>query len=303
MKVLLTGASGFIGSEILRQLLSNGHEVTAISLPDENLSEQNNLIILSEDLNNHEKIRSLISSNPPDAAIHLAWHVKTPDYLESEKNLDCLLSTVKLVKSLIECKCAHIAIAGTCAEYDHSGGYMSEDKTLILPDTLYAAAKTSCRLLCEQLTKNSSTKLAWLRIFYPYGPNENPMRLLPALIKSLCGNNFFKASTGDQIRDYIHVHDVASAFVNISEKKIQGSFNVSSGFPITIRSLLETTAEIMGKKDLIQFGALPPRPWDPPFICGNNLKLRSTGWQQKYPILQGLSNTIEWWKEKFDHKH
>ena len=122
-------------------------------------------------------------------------------------------------------------MTGTCAEYDTDIGYLREDSPT-KPSTLYAASKLSLSILGQQLAKDAGIRFAWARIFYLYGDNENPRRMVPALINALLHGDIFSASTGEQVRDYLHVNDVASALWFIVEHQLNGIYNVSSGEPV-----------------------------------------------------------------------
>jgi nucleoside-diphosphate-sugar epimerase len=146
------------------------------------------------------------------------------------------------------------------------------------------------------MVKGTGTRFAWARLFYLYGSKEDDRRAVPALIKSLLRNEPFAVSSGEQIRDYLNVQDVASALWFIAQRQLDGIFNISSGMPVTMRALMEMIGDILDKKELIQFGALPQRQWEPLFICGDNLKLRQLGWQPQHNLHDGLMETVTWWK-------
>jgi nucleoside-diphosphate-sugar epimerase len=116
------------------------------------------------------------------------------------------------------------------------------------------------------------------------------------LIRSLAEERPFAVTLGEQIRDYLHVEDVASAFYRLAEQEADGIFNICSGEPIAMRRLMEIVGDIMGRGDLIRFGEAPARLWDPPFICGNNGRLRTIGWAPRYHIREGLEQTVRWWR-------
>jgi len=232
-----------------------------------------------------------ISAFQPEACIHLAWYAEPGKYLDSLQNIQSLASSLSLFQTLIKAGCRQIVAAGTCFEYDTDFGYLSEN-TPARPASLYAAAKLSCCLLGNQLAAQAKIPFAWGRIFYPYGPQEDPRRLVPAAIASFKKDIAFPASLGEQIRDYIHVADVASAFCTLMEKQADGIFNISTGSPVSVRQLLEVLGKLMKCADLIQFGALPSRNWEPPFICGGNTRLKSLGWKPAYSLTDGLSDAI-----------
>jgi nucleoside-diphosphate-sugar epimerase len=311
VKVFVTGASGFIGAHVTRALLARGHSVMALAMPGDPLwrlqNETHQFALATGLLNDTDTLRPALADFRPEACIHLAWYAEPGAYLHSPENLNSLTASLALLHELIGVDCRHVVMAGTCAEYDTDFGFLRED-TPTHPVTLYAAAKLACCLLSGQMAARAKIKLAWARIFYPYGAQEDERRVLPAAIRSLLQGRPFQATTGEQVRDYIHVKDVAEAFCALLEKRGEGIFNIASGVPITIRQLLQTVGRLMGSEELIEFDATSCREWEPPFICGDNHKLKALGWQPGCTIEQGLSETIEWWKahereQRHDHPH
>jgi len=236
-------------------------------------------------------LKKSIEAFKPEACIHMAWYVKPGNYLDSEENIQSLKSSLVLFQTLINAGCGHIIAAGTCFEYDTHFGYLHEN-TPTRPVNIYGAAKLSCCLVGDQLAAQANIPFAWGRIFYPYGPLEDKRRLIPSATQTLIKGQPFQASRGDQIRDYIHVNDVASAFTLLMERKAEGVFNISSGVPVSVRQLLEIVGRLLTRGELIKFGALPDRPWDPPFICGENSRLRSLGWTPSFALESGLEDTV-----------
>ena len=106
----------------------------------------------------------------------------------------------------------------------------------------------------------------------------------------------FQATSGVQVRDYLYVEDVASAIWFLMKRKLDGVFNVSSGIPIQVKELMIQVAEILGKPELIEFGALEFRDWEPMVILGDNRKLLREGWEPQIPLREGLLRTVDWWK-------
>ncbi|NLD36593.1 MAG: NAD(P)-dependent oxidoreductase [Desulfatiglans sp.] len=295
MRVFVTGASGFIGSHVIERLISTGHKVAALVKPGNPMMRlkplENTFELFSTSLEDTCLLRKSINTFQPEACIHLAWYAEPGKYLNSEKNIQSLASSLSLFQILIEAGCKQIIAAGTCFEYDTSFGYLNED-TPARPANLYASTKLSCYLTGSQLAAKSDIAFAWGRIFYPYGQSENPNRLVPAAIMALNNNQPFPASPGEQIRDYIHVSDVASAFCTLLEKQADGIYNISTGIPVSIKQLLDSIGELMNKKDLIRIGELPYRVWEPPFICGANNQLKSLGWNPFFSLKNGLLDVI-----------
>jgi nucleoside-diphosphate-sugar epimerase len=295
MRVLVTGASGFIGAQVTKILLGGNHQVGLLVMPADPMIRlqplQNRFETISAKLEDTDLVEKSINRFKPEACIHLAWYAEPGKYLDSAQNIQSLASSLSLFQKLIKAGCRRIVAAGTCFEYDTNFGYLQEN-TPVHPASLYAAAKLSCCLMGSQLAAQAKISFAWGRIFYPYGPQEDQRRLVPAAIIALKQGVPFLASPGDQVRDYIHVADVAAAFCTLMEKQADGVFNISTGLPVSIRQLLETLGKLMNRSDLIQLGARPYRNWEPPFICGDNIRLRNLGWNSHYSLTDGLLETI-----------
>ena len=300
-RVLVTGGRGFLGSHVVRALLASDRDVAVLTRSPSALplagGEADKVSLMTGDFLDREQLRQSISAFGPDACIHLAWYAEPGRYLESPENLSALAGTLALLQALIDVGCATVAMAGSCAEYDTDQGWLTED-TPLRPGTIYAASKAAGSMLVQQLAKHSDTRVAWARIFYPYGPFEDRRRAVPALIASLLEGRRFAASTGDQVRDYVYGKDAADAFVTLIDQRASGAFNVASGVPITIRQLMETIGDQLGGRDLIDFGAAPPRAWEPKFIAGDTARLRSLGWAPRYTLERGLEETIAWCREQ-----
>ena len=299
MKVFVTGASGFVGSHLVSVLLENGCDVSVLALPEDPLirlrSQIDQINLIHGRLESIASLESQLARLNPDVCFHLAWNVEPGAYLESSQNIRDLFNSLQLLDALIKVNCQQIIMTGTCAEYDTGLGYLSETSPT-KPATLYAAAKLSLATLAEQIAKQAQIHFAWARLFYLYGDSEDPRRVVPALINSLLHSQVFPASPGEQVRDYLHVDDVAAALWFIAQQRLSGIYNVCSGDPVTVRRLMETVGEILERKDLIQFGSIASRKWEPAFICGDNRKLRGLGWSPRIPLREGLERTIHWWQ-------
>jgi nucleoside-diphosphate-sugar epimerase len=185
-----------------------------------------------------------------------------------------------------------VAFVGTCFEYDFDYGYLSET-TPTRPASLYAAAKTSTRLLCEQMARQRGVSFIWLRPFYQYGPFEDPRRLVPHVIDTLLAGGEAAITRGTQVRDFLHVADVGSAIAAAATSSLTGAVNVGSGQPITVREIVHTIGELIGGPVRIKFGARPDNPTDPPFICANTQKLLAgTTWTPRFDLRSGIADTI-----------
>jgi nucleoside-diphosphate-sugar epimerase len=299
MRIWVTGASGFIGSHVVRLLMQAGCSVVAQLSPRARpwrlQAILDDLVVVRSDLADRAGLRAALADIRPDACIHLAWYTEPGKFADAPANVDSLIYSLILLEELIRVNCRQVVMAGTCAEYDPDLGYYRED-SLTRPQTLYAATKLSLGLVGQKMAASSGINLVWARPFFVYGPSEDERRLVSGLIKGLSGGQECPLSQGDQVRDYLHVEDVASALWMLTHNQASGIYNVSSNVPITIRQLAETVGNELGRPELIQFGKLPYREWEPMFMCGDNRKLRGIGWTPRFSLLEGVRHTIDWWK-------
>lgn len=253
------------------------------------------LHLIHGDLSGMSEWSPALATWKPEACVHLAWYAEPGKYLHSTLNIPALTNSLRLLETLINVCCQRVVMVGTCAEYDVDRGFLREDGPT-KPDTLYAAAKLSLKLIGQQMARAAGINFAWARIFYLYGPDEDERRVVPALIRALLQGKRFPATKGEQVRDYLHVDDIASGLRVLVENPAKVDFNVSSGVPVTMRRMMEIVGEITGRGDLIDYGALPYRDWEPRFICGDNERLRAMGWSPKYDLECGLAEVVDWWQ-------
>jgi UDP-glucuronate decarboxylase len=301
MTVLVTGATGFVGSEVVRNLVAAGEDVAMITLPSSSRHRLDGVIdrvrVLEGDLADGAAVGRLLELCKPDACIHAAWYAEPGKYLTSSRNLDSLRSSLDLLESLARVGCTHVVGVGTCFEYEMQSDPLKENSPTN-PSTVYAAAKLAFYLVGAQRAAQLGVGFAWARLFYLYGPNEDKRRLVPAAIDALINGREFHAVSGEQVRDYLHVADVASGLCALSRDRLDGIFNVCSSEPVTIADLLRTLVDLLGRPELIRLGALPNRDWDPVYVCGENQRLRTeANWAPAYSLRDGLAQTISWWKE------
>ncbi len=238
-------------------------------------------------------LRPAVARWGADTCLHLAWYTEPGKYLHSARNLAELKNSLDLLPLTLEAGCRHVLVAGTCAEYAPRPEPLREEGAT-RSDTLYAASKLALKLVAERLAAEAGATLTWARIFYLYGPTEDRRRLVPALGRSLLGGQGFDAGTGEQVRDYLHVADVASALCLLARERAPGACNIASGVPVTMRSMMETLGRIIGRTELIRFGAKPASPGDPPYVCGDSSRLRGLGWTPRYSLAAGLGDMVEW---------
>ncbi len=303
-RLLITGAAGFIGRHVTSQaaalpgidpvaMVLNGDEGAALEAAVPGIE------IIEADLTDHDTTARAVQAIQPDRALHMAWYTAHGVYWHSPINLDFVYASAKLFEALADAGCRRIVGVGTCVEYDVSTGYLREDVTSLRPTSLYAASKLSTYHLLTQIAARAGVSWGWSRIFYLYGPGENPNRLVPAVIRALLNGDPIETTEGYQVRDYLHVADVASALLHVTDPaREDGVYNIASGRPVRVRDVVTQIAAMLGGEDLLRLGARPASPGDPAFICGEPARLHRSGWTPRYTLEDGLQHTIDYWRSQ-----
>ena len=304
----MTGAAGFIGSHVARLAVAEGHEVSALVRPGRSLRRlegvRERLQVLEGDLRQASALEDFLRARVPDVCLHLAWYAEPGGQcLWAQENLDCLTGSLALLRVLRGIGCPRLVIAGTSIEYDTSTGYVSEASP-IHPANLYAAAKHALFLTATRFDERGHLSVAAARIFSVYGPWEDPRRLVPFVISKLLAGEPCDLTRGEQIRDYSHVEDAAGALWAIASSSVVGPVNVGSSQPVSVASVAERLGELLGRPELLRFGARPSPPGDPPFLVANTERLRhEVGFVPGHDLQSGLAHTVDWWRSQGGSKH
>ncbi|MES5101151.1 NAD(P)-dependent oxidoreductase [Agrobacterium sp. BA1120] len=269
-KILITGASGFVGLHVLNRLSLGENEISAIVRPH-SAAKIDGIhavkIVESEALFFEREEWWIKVLSGIDTVIHLAWYAEPGMYLNSDKNLDCLAGTLTMAKAAAKAGVRRFVGIGTCFEYDVSVGKLSVDSPL-KPLTPYAAAKASTYLTLSQWFGSQSVEFSWCRLFYLYGKGENERRFVPYLRKSLAAGVPAELTSGVQIRDFLEIEEAAKVICGVAYGGPFGAVNICSGIPITIRAFAERIADEYGRRDLLKFGARKDNEFDPPVVVG-----------------------------------
>lgn len=268
---LLTGATGFVGRQVLRALGENCAQVRVVVragkqslLPALECVET---IVTTSDLfaENSDWWASVCAGI--DTVIHVAWYTEPGKYLQATQNLDCLVGTLQMAKGAAQAKVRRIIGIGTCFEYDLAGGMLSVD-TPLKPLTPYAGAKAAAFMSLAQWLPQQGVEFAWCRLFYLQGEGEDSRRLVPYVRSKLAAGEPVELTKGEQIRDFLDVREAGRMITETALGHGQGPVNICSGLPITVRQLAEKIADEYGHRDLLKFGVRPDNLIDPPCVVG-----------------------------------
>lgn len=256
-KILLTGASGFVGTQILNFLakedvlvipvVRNGNESRF-----ENYSNILN-VISSADIFNESSNWWAKQCLDVDTVIHCAWYAEPEKYLHSSQNINCLIGSLNLAKGLIKAGVRKFIGLGTCFEYDLSCKVLSID-TPLKPTSPYAGAKSALYETLSNWLPGQSVEFAWCRLFYLFGEGDDERRLVPYLHKQFSSARPAELKNANLIRDYLEVSKAGELITKVAMGNQSGPINICSGVPVTIRQLAEKIALEYGRIDLIKFG-------------------------------------------------
>ncbi len=294
MKILVTGATGFIGSAFCRLALSHGHEIAGLMLPTEippaHVPASERMTWLRGTL--AELPWREIETFQPEVCVHFAWIATPGVYLESPENENYLRWSLDLVQRLRGLGTNHIVGVGTCIEYRITDAPLSEAHTPVDPTTLYSRCKNALRETLEAQARKDGWHFCWGRVFYPYGVGEHPARLCSSLIQKFRRGEKLLLKTPRSTKDYIYIEDLAAAILLTVEQQFTGTINWGTGTGISVRQIADAVAAMVGRPELV--AELSPAETDPlGFVVADATRLKQLGWQPQFGLEQGLSKLIQ----------
>jgi nucleoside-diphosphate-sugar epimerase len=240
---------------------------------------------------------TLLAEVRPTHLLHLAWYAEPGRYWTAPENFQWVRASLAILHAFAAQDGHRVVMAGTCAEYDWRYGWCSEEVTPLAPTTVYGTCKNSLQAMLAAYSRQYGLSSAWGRIFFLYGPHEHPSRLVSSVIRSLLQGENALCSSGEQLRDFMHVADVASAFVALLNSEMQGPINIASGEAMAIKDVAERISLKLGHPELLRLGARPTSHQEPPLLLGDVRRLNGElGWAPTFSLDSGLDETIDWWR-------
>lgn len=250
MKILVTGASGFIGLPLVKELAIKGHQVLALSRSEEPGALFEDCMWINADLSNLSDYQHKIVDFAPEVLVHLAWE-GIPDYSfqMSLLNLNHSLNLLKLVSDIGSCN--KILVSGSCWEFNRLKGECLESE-VGKPKDHFTWAKHSIRSWLDSVCNTKGISLGWMRIFYAYGPRQRSASLIPSILNHLKSAALPSIRTPNNANDFIYIDDVVSAFVAAVEKEFpNGNFNIGSGASTSVLSVCRLAERIVRDSEFL----------------------------------------------------
>ena len=267
MRVAVTGASGYIGRFVVKELLDRGHEVIAVDLHYKEVDSRSKLSeanIFSGDRDIYDQLER------PDLCIHMAW--QDGFIHNSPKHMENLSSHFTFLKNLIHGGCKNIAVMGTMHEVGFWEG-MVDANTPCNPLSQYGVAKNALRQALLLLTKDMpDVHIYWLRAFYILGDDSRNSSVFTKLLQAAeDGKKTFPFTTGENQYDFINVRQLARYIVAAStQTTYTGIIHVCSGKPVSLKEKVEEFIREKGIDISLEYGAFPQRPYDSRIIYGDS---------------------------------
>lgn len=288
MRILITGATGFIGKSVTRELEKCGFEIYTLSRNSVGRKVRHWTINLLETT----QLSRMMGEIKPHYLLHLAWVTEPRNFWDSEENSKWSDASRRIFNEFCKCGGRKLIVVGSCAEYDWSYKFLSEEETPLRASSQYSKHKIRTREIAREVCSEYDVDLVWARIFHLYGEGQDARKLIPSLISHFKYGAPAFAVNLDVNTDYLHVEDVARGLMQVIVASCVGDFNICSGQKVANFEIVNKLSQILNKNpntilDISRSG------YDVDSICGDNRKLRSQGWSQSIDLDCGLSRCVE----------
>jgi UDP-glucose 4-epimerase len=311
-RVLVTGATGFVGANLARRLLHDGHDVHVVVRSDRNTWRiadiRGDLSVHAGSLADRDVVARVLAAARPEWVFHLAAH----GAYSWERDTDAMLetnvtATFGFVRACLDVGVDCFVNTGSSSEYglkDHP----PQESEGIMPNSSYAVTKAAATLYCGYLARERGIPAPTLRLYSAYGPWEEPKRLVPTLLVAALEGRLPPLVDPDVARDFVYVDDVVEAYVLAASRPHADPgaiYNVGTGVQTTIEQLVATVRKMLPIEATPQWGSMENRAWDTTTWVADSRKLRTElGWTPRYDVPAGLAATLDWFRnhpERLEH--
>lgn len=297
-KVLITGGTGFLGKNLVSLLPENEDEYYVLTSKSSIESGQENISYIRCNLLDRKNVDDVVSKINATHLLHMAWGIEPSNY-NLPTNFDWIKASIGLVESFHNNGGKRVIITGSGVEYNWDYGSCIEELTPISNETLYGASKNILRQYIESYCKEFNLEFVWPRLFFLYGPNEHPVRLISHVITALLKGENARIMNPAIYRDYMYIKDTVRILIELLSSEFAGTINVSTGLPTKLGDMGNLIANIIGRPELLTID--PPKLTNRRVVYANvNKQTNELGVVPEYSLEQGLTETIDWWKKNIN---
>ncbi|NDJ59844.1 MAG: SDR family NAD(P)-dependent oxidoreductase [Chloroflexi bacterium] len=301
-RVLITGATGFVGANLARRLLSDGHHVHAIARPGYRpwriQAIRGDLRLHVIDMGDEAAVNHCVAAVRPEWVFHLAVHGAYSSQQAIRTMVQTnIVATINLVEACVQTGVSVIVNTGSSSEYGFKDHAPTEDEA-IDPNSYYAVTKSAATHYCRYMAQTHNLPIPTLRLYSVYGPYEEPTRLMPTLIRRGLNGELPPLVNPDVARDYVYTDDVNDAYLLAATQPHPDPgavYNVGSGVQTTLREVVEVARDVMHISAEPDWGSMANRSWDTSVWVANNAHIKATlGWQPRYTFADGFRAMVDW---------
>jgi len=296
MKVVITGATSFIGVHVIEECIKKNYDLYAVirknSFNINRLPQSKKITVIEQGMDEYKQLSKLVKR--ADCFIHLAWEGARAPYRDNadlqQRNYEASIAAIRAAAKM---GCKVFLGAGSQAEYGKMKGDVTEDYPCN-PTTEYGRMKLkTCREL-NNLSKKLNMRFIWTRIFSIYGKYDYSGTLIMSVLKKMQNNEAIELTACTQIWDYLHVEDAAIAIMNLVENdKAAGIFNIASGEKRPLRNFIKEMKEILNSDSELKFGVVAYGVGGAVDLRPDNRKLLSLGWRPTISFDKGISSLMQ----------
>ena len=305
-QALVTGAAGFIGSNLVRRLINEHAIVHILIKKDTNIERlqdiKNDIFIHRINIDEQIKLSNLIRKNQFKYIFHLAAHGSNSYQTDIREMISTnIVGLLNLLLALNESNYKAFINTGSSSEYGFKNHPMKESDVLI-PNSFYSATKGSATLLCQAFVKIFNKPIVTLRPFSVYGPDEPEKRFIPTAINAFLNNTSINLTPGCERRDFIYINDFIDAYIIAAKRAndIKGEvINIGTGIQYSNDDIVKILEKIFKKTIRVHKGRYPKRSWDSPTWVADTKKAKKLiNWKAKHTLPEGIAETVKWIKEQ-----
>ena len=302
---IVTGATGFVGANLVRRLLQDGHEVHLLLRPNFTpwrLEEiRSHVQLHTVDLADFDRLVAVVNQIQPDWIFHLAAHGAysyQTDWQEITRTN--VISTFNLVQAGLKSGFESFVNTGSSSEYGFKL-YAPAETEWLEPNSYYSVTKASATMFCRFTAQSQKVSIPTLRLYSVYGAYEEPTRLMPTLVVQGLAGELPPLVNPDIARDYVYVDDVNDAYIlaaTQADQELGAVYNVGTGVQTSLRQVVDVARQVMPIPVEPNWGSMPDRRWDTSVWVSDNRRIQDAlGWKPRYSFEQGFQQMVQWFQD------